>query len=145
MMGEVISTMKAEIAETGISMYQDAAYIEYPLCEISYNIYHDGEEYAVGLPVYSYMEKTIEKLEQARKKVAELELENLYSVLEQIENGAFPAYIYVSCYAENSYYFADIYTTDNNVDIKEFISGLASLPSSDPQNDYNNYVSIFII
>ena len=144
MMGEVIGTMKAEIAEKGISMYQDAAYIEYPLCKISYNIYHDGEEYVVGLPVYSYMEKTIEKLEQARKKVAELELESLYSVLEQIDNGAFPAYIYVSCYVENSYYFADVYTTDNDVDIKEFISGLALLPSSDPQNDYKNYVSISI-
>ena len=145
MLGGILETMEKEIAKYGVDRYRESTLYEISVCDIEYTIYHRGKEYIVSVPVFEYMTETTEKLETARKIIAEREIDELNSVLYQIENGEFPAYISVYCYLGDSYHYIDIYSTNDDVNIKEFVHDLSNIISTDALGDSGNWISISIL
>ncbi len=144
MLGDILETMEKEIAQHGVERYRESVLYDISICDIDYSIYHKGKEYTVSLPVFEYMSETVEKLEIARKRIAEREMEQLHSVLDQLERGEFSAYISVNCYIGDSYYYIDIYSADSAVNIEEFVADFSNLISTDARGEDGNWISISI-
>ena len=144
MLDGILETMEEEIAQHGVDQYRESAIFEIPVCDIDYTVYHKGKEYTVSVPVFEYMTETVQKLETARKTIAEQQMAELHSILEQIENGEFSASITVDCYIEDSYRYIDIYSNNSDVNIKEFVSDFSNIISTDSRGDSENWISISI-
>lgn len=131
MMEDILYTMKSEIEKYGIEAYRSAEYESYAVCSISYSVYYNGEEKTVGLPVYEYMVETIEKLEQARKSVAEQNVSDFKNkLLDAINQGKLSS-INVYVYTNDDYYYLYLPYVDSTFDIMKFSADLSDLVSSD--------------
>ena len=139
-LGDVLDTMEAEIREYGIDKYRDSIYAEHT---IDYTVYYRGEKYTVSVSVYEYMTKTLKKLDEARKKVAENEMAELKSVLESSASSNREMYISVNYYINDTYYYIYVDQT-TNTDLNEFTKDLYSIISSSPMEGYYNGVNILV-
>ena len=131
MMGDILQTMRLEIEEYGIETYRYAEYQSYAVCSISYGVYYNGEEKTVSLPVYDYMIKTLEKLEYARKIVAEKEIADFKNELADSINRGTVSSISVYAYVGDNYYYLYLYSMDSDLDITGFRDDLCDVVSSD--------------
>ena len=140
---DVLAIMKKEIADYGVDMYRESGYFGYSECLIHYTVYFEGEEYTISLPIYNYMEKTVQKLEEKRKFEAEKELSEFKSVLtEMISDGTLGS-ISIDCYANNDYYYIDIDASSSGFDAECFANELFKMVTSDSIEDYGlNNMSI---
>ncbi len=143
MLDGILETIEKDIARYGVERYRAGAVYD-SVCKIECSVYYKGKEYNVSVPVFDYMKETLEKLENARKTIAERELEEFYSILDQIESGELSAYISVNGYVDDDYYYVDVDTLDPDFDKKKFTSELASLVSTDAREEYGNWISISI-
>ncbi len=140
MLDGVLETMESEIAEHGVERYRASVYMEVPVCEINYSVYIKGKEYSVSAPVFEYMTKTVEKVEKARKTIAENEIADFVSRLDKVESGEMNANIYISYYGEDFSCYLDLYP-DESMDFEEFADGLKAIVSSDAY-EYSNIINI---
>jgi hypothetical protein len=139
-LGDVLDTMEEEIREYGIDKYRNSTYAEHT---IDYTVYYRGEKYTISISVYEYMTKTLNKLDEARKAVAESEIQELRSILESVASSNRDVYISVNCYTNDVYYY--IYVDQTTVtDLSELATDLYSIISSNPTDGYYNGVNILI-
>ena len=140
MLDGVLETMEAEVLEYGVDRYRSSVYMEVPVCEISYSVYIKGKEYSVSVPVFEYMSKTVEKVENARKTIAENEIADFISKLDAIEKGEMNANIYISYYGENLSCYLDLYP-NKSMNFEEFSDGLKAIVDSDAYQ-YSDVINI---
>ena len=144
MLDGILKTMEKEIAQHGVDRYRESSIYEISVSDIEYTVYHKGKEYTVSVPVFEYMTQTIECLEKARKTIAEREVEQLQSVLKQLETGELSALVYVNCYIDDYYYYIEFSSSDSDVDAKAFTSDFLSIISTDTYGDFGNWISISV-
>ena len=140
MLDGVLETMEAEIGEYGVERYRASVYTDAPVCEISYSVYIKGKEYSVSAPVFEYMTKTVEKVEKARKTIAENEIADFIAKLDAVESGEMNANIYISYFGENSSCYLDLYP-DESMNFEEFSDGLKAIVASDAY-EYSDMINI---
>ena len=139
-LGDVLSTMEAEIRETGVNSYREGGYT---VCTIEYIVYLRGEKYNVSINVYDYMTKTVAKLENAKKAVAEREIQEFKDNLKAVIATGKLDYISINCYADDMYYY--LYIEDDFMNCDEFITDVASLITIDNYNAFRSSINLSIV
>ena len=139
-LGDILYTMENEIKETGVDAYRDGVYV---VCSIEYTIYTRGEKYIVSIPVYDYMEKTVQKLESARKNAAEKEMEQFKENFESAFSSENVGYISVSSYIGDIYYYIDL--SNSNFDHNEFLNDLDSIITTENVDGYADSMNFYIV
>ena len=139
-LGDILYTMENEIKETGVDAYRDGVYV---VCSIEYTIYTRGEKYIVSIPVYDYMEKTVQKLESARKNAAEKEMAQFKTNFESAFSSENVGYISVSSYIGDIYYYIDL--SNSNFDHNEFLNDLDSIITTENVDGYADSMNFYIV
>ena len=102
-----------------------------------------GEKYNVSINVYDYMTKTVAKLENARKAVAEREIQEFKDNLKAVIATGKLDYISINCYADDMYYY--LYIEDDFMNCDEFITNVASLITIDNYNAFRSSINLSIV
>jgi hypothetical protein len=140
MLDGVLETMESEIEKYGVERYRASVYMDISVCDINYSVYIKGKEYSVSVPVFEYMTETVEKIENARKIIAENEYADFISKLDAVGNGEMKANIYISYHGEDFSCYLDLYPTES-MDFEGFADGLKAIVSSDTY-EYSNTINI---
>jgi hypothetical protein len=138
-LGDILSTMENEIKEIGVDVYRDGGY---EVCSIEYAIYTRGEKYIVSIPVYDYMEKTIQKLESARKNAAEKEMSDFKANFEAVFSSGNVGYSSVSCYTGDVYYYINL--DNSSFNHNEFLNDLDSIITTEYVDGYEWSMNFYI-
>ena len=138
-LGDVLDTMEKEIRESGIDAYRNGGNV---VCEITYTVYYRGEKYNISISVYDYMTKTLAKLEEARKEVAEREMAEFLEVYKAAIQSGNISYLNIYCYNEDDYYYVTV--NDPDFDYDAMLSDLEKIISTDAVYGYNNHINITI-
>lgn len=139
-LGDVLETMEKEIRESGIDTYRNGGNA---VCEITYTVYYRGEKYNVSISVYDYMTKTLAKLEEARKIVAEREMAEFKEEYKTAAHSGNISYLSINCYIEDEYYYIAI--DDPDFDYDAILVDLEKMICTDSIDGYNNQINISII